>query len=48
MVDDAALEDFDGLVYHQDQDAVVVGLAPSKFQYQNMNAAFRLLLNGMC
>jgi len=27
-------------------NAVVVGLAPSKFNYESMNTAFRLLLNG--
>ncbi|XP_063987804.1 haloacid dehalogenase-like hydrolase domain-containing protein 2 [Diachasmimorpha longicaudata] len=47
MIDDAAMEDFQDL---QNPDgeftAVVVGLAPKKFNYDEMNQAFRLLLQG--
>lgn len=47
MLEDEALEDFvDVVVEDRDLDAVVVGLAPNKFDYENMNRAFQLLLNG--
>ncbi|PVD36300.1 hypothetical protein C0Q70_03278 [Pomacea canaliculata] len=45
MVDEKALEDFEG-VSTENQDAVVVGLAPEKFDYNTMNQAFRLILSG--
>lgn len=47
IVDQNAMEDFEG-VNTSDPNAVVVGLAPEKFEYDNMNEAFRLLLDGTC
>jgi hypothetical protein len=43
MVDDAALEDFSGLTdfKEEEQNAVVIGLAPNKFNYGQLNKAFR-------
>ena len=42
LLEDAALEDFDGVVKpEKDRNAVVVGLAPSQFNYDTMNEAFR-------
>ncbi|XP_046746324.1 haloacid dehalogenase-like hydrolase domain-containing protein 2 [Diprion similis] len=46
LIDDAAMEDFTDLVKDSPQNAVVVGLAPSKFHYHELNKAFRLLLEG--
>ncbi|XP_078051032.1 haloacid dehalogenase-like hydrolase domain-containing protein 2 isoform X2 [Augochlora pura] len=47
LIDPAANEDFDGLVSKdQEANAVVVGLAPDKFHYDELNKAFRLLLDG--
>ena len=42
LIDDNAMEDFDG-IFNQDRaiDAVVVGLASSKFNYECLNDAFR-------
>jgi hypothetical protein len=40
LVDDAALEDFSGVKTDR-PDCVVVGLAPEKFDYPNVNQAFR-------
>ncbi|XP_069779924.1 haloacid dehalogenase-like hydrolase domain-containing protein 2 isoform X2 [Narcine bancroftii] len=45
LVDDSALEDFEGVIT-SDPNAVVVGLAPQHFNYDTMNKAFRLILNG--
>ncbi|XP_029921266.1 haloacid dehalogenase-like hydrolase domain-containing protein 2 [Myripristis murdjan] len=45
LVDDRALEDFTGMDT-SDPNAVVVGLAPDRFDYQTLNAAFRLILDG--
>lgn len=45
MVDERSLEDFKG-IETKDANAVVVGLAPEKFQYDILNQAFRLLLDG--
>ncbi|KAL8558340.1 Haloacid dehalogenase-like hydrolase domain-containing protein 2 [Nucella lapillus] len=45
MVDDKALEDFEGIPVAP-PSAVVVGLAPDKSDYTAMNHAFSLLLNG--
>ncbi|XP_052804569.1 haloacid dehalogenase-like hydrolase domain-containing protein 2 [Mya arenaria] len=45
LVDDKALEDFKGLP-EGPTNAVVVGLAPDKFQYGCLNEAFRLILDG--
>jgi hypothetical protein len=43
MVDDAALEDFSGLtgIKEEEQNAVVIGLAPNMFNYSQLNKAFR-------
>lgn len=47
LVDPAAIEDFEDLIKpDQKHDAVVVGLAPSKFHYDELNKAFRVLLDG--
>ncbi|XP_065262109.1 haloacid dehalogenase-like hydrolase domain-containing protein 2 [Emys orbicularis] len=45
LVDDNALQDFRGIPTN-DPNAVVVGLAPEHFNYQMMNKAFRLILDG--
>ncbi|XP_076875717.1 haloacid dehalogenase-like hydrolase domain-containing protein 2 [Brachyhypopomus gauderio] len=45
LVEDSALEDFTGIETH-DPNAVVIGLAPDHFNYQTLNKAFRLLLEG--
>jgi hypothetical protein len=43
LVDDAALEDFSGLTdfKEEEQNAVVIGLAPNMFNYGQLNKAFR-------
>lgn len=41
LIDPAAMEDFQDLVTHETPNAVVVGLAPSKFNYEELNKAFR-------
>lgn len=43
MVDDAALEDFTGFtdIKEDEKNAVVIGLAPSMFNYSELNKAFR-------
>ena len=47
LIDCAANEDFENLVKNDDKvNAVVVGLAPDKFHYEELNKAFRLLLDG--
>ncbi|XP_033224560.1 haloacid dehalogenase-like hydrolase domain-containing protein 2 [Belonocnema kinseyi] len=46
LIDSAAMEDFQDLVNSGKQDAVVIGLAPEKFNYEELNSAFRLILNG--
>ncbi|XP_038599611.1 haloacid dehalogenase-like hydrolase domain-containing protein 2 isoform X1 [Tachyglossus aculeatus] len=45
LVDDRALPDFQGVPVN-DPNAVVIGLAPEHFNYQVLNQAFRLLLDG--
>ncbi|XP_063309941.1 haloacid dehalogenase-like hydrolase domain-containing protein 2 [Pelobates fuscus] len=45
LVDDSALQDFEGIATHS-PNAVVIGLAPEHFNYQTMNKAFRLALDG--
>lgn len=45
LLEKEAMEDFQGLEV-KDPDSVVVGLAPSKFDYANLNAAFRLIKSG--
>lgn len=43
LIDPAALEDFQDLIKMKTTpNAVVVGLAPSKFNYDELNKAFRL------
>lgn len=45
LIDPAAYEDFEDLVKEDEEtDAVVVGLAPDKFHYDELNKAFRWLL----
>lgn len=48
IIDDAAWEDFEEFrgVKDEDVNAVVIGLAPKKFNYDVLNKAFRLILNG--
>ena len=42
MVEKETMEDFEGITSTtENPDAVVVGLAPSLFNYENMNEAFR-------
>uniref|UniRef100_A0A0B7BQ79 Haloacid dehalogenase-like hydrolase domain-containing protein 2 n=2 Tax=Arion vulgaris TaxID=1028688 RepID=A0A0B7BQ79_9EUPU len=45
IIDKNALEDFEG-ISQEDSNAVVIGLAPEEFNYENMNTAMRLLHNG--
>ncbi|XP_015281308.1 PREDICTED: haloacid dehalogenase-like hydrolase domain-containing protein 2 [Gekko japonicus] len=45
LVEDGALRDFSGLDT-SDPNAVVIGLAPEHFNYQMMNEAFHLILDG--
>ncbi|KAG8225151.1 hypothetical protein J437_LFUL006175 [Ladona fulva] len=45
FLEDEALEDFQG-IETDNPNAVVVGLAPSMFEYNHMNRAFRLLQDG--
>ncbi|XP_064164243.1 haloacid dehalogenase-like hydrolase domain-containing protein 2 [Anguilla rostrata] len=45
LLEDSALEDFAG-IETSDPNAVVVGLAPDHFNYQTLNKAFRLILEG--
>ncbi|KAJ2384287.1 hypothetical protein GGI23_006962 [Coemansia sp. RSA 2559] len=46
LLEDAALEQFADIDQSPPYNAVVVGLAPSKFDYEHMNCAFRALLDG--
>ncbi|AWP15030.1 Haloacid dehalogenase-like hydrolase domain-containing protein 2 isoform 3 [Scophthalmus maximus] len=45
LVEDSALEDFAGIDMSE-PNAVVVGLAPDHFNYQTLNKAFRMILDG--
>ncbi|XP_040277058.1 haloacid dehalogenase-like hydrolase domain-containing protein 2 [Bufo bufo] len=45
MVDNGALPDFEGIATDS-PNAVLIGLAPEHFNYQSMNQAFRLALDG--
>ncbi|XP_075549594.1 haloacid dehalogenase-like hydrolase domain-containing protein 2 [Dermacentor variabilis] len=45
MVSEAAMEEFQGLDTNE-PNAVLVGLAPEKFDYGPLNEAFRLILSG--
>ncbi|CAD6231965.1 GSCOCG00001675001-RA-CDS [Cotesia congregata] len=47
IIDPAAMEDFEDLIKtNEESNAVVVGLAPDKFNYEKLNEAFRLLMKG--
>lgn len=48
MVDEAALSDFDGLLdeLNEETNAVVVGLAPDRFNQPTMSQAMNLILGG--
>ncbi|KAJ1854085.1 hypothetical protein LPJ57_007449 [Coemansia sp. RSA 486] len=46
LLEDEALEQFTDIDQSKPHTAVVVGLAPSKFDYQHMDLAFHTLLNG--
>lgn len=48
MIDNAAWEDFLEFkdVNDEEANAVVIGLAPSEFNYTSLNKAFRLLMKG--
>lgn len=41
LIEPAAMEDFQDLVTDDIPNAVVIGLAPSKFNYDELNKAFR-------
>lgn len=42
LIDSAAMEDFEDLIKVEKQyDSVVIGLAPEKFNYDDLNNAFR-------
>lgn len=42
LIDDAAVEDFEDIIdQNKSHDAVLVGLAPDKFNYKHLNEAFR-------
>ncbi|XP_008324338.1 haloacid dehalogenase-like hydrolase domain-containing protein 2 [Cynoglossus semilaevis] len=45
LLEDSALEDFTG-IDTSEPNAVVVGLAPDHFNYQTLNTAFRMILDG--
>ncbi|PWA26578.1 hypothetical protein CCH79_00000717, partial [Gambusia affinis] len=45
LVEDSALEDFTG-IDTSEPNAVVIGLAPDHFNYQTLNKAFRMILDG--
>ncbi|XP_075935906.1 haloacid dehalogenase-like hydrolase domain-containing protein 2 isoform X2 [Anarhichas minor] len=45
LVEDSALEDFAG-IETSEPNAVVIGLAPDHFNYQTLNEAFRMILDG--
>ncbi|KAI8325407.1 hypothetical protein GQ54DRAFT_254836 [Martensiomyces pterosporus] len=46
LLEDDALEQFAGIEQSEPYNAVVVGLAPSKFDYAHMDCAFTALLSG--
>ncbi|KAK3095016.1 hypothetical protein FSP39_009178 [Pinctada imbricata] len=47
LVDNKAKEEFVGIEL-DNPNAVVIGLAPDKFDFNSMNDAFRLILDGAC
>ncbi|KAJ1920845.1 hypothetical protein H4219_001082 [Mycoemilia scoparia] len=46
ILEDAALEQFEDIDTSEPHDAVVIGLAPSKLDYKNLNKAFSLVQAG--
>ncbi|KAJ2247403.1 hypothetical protein GGI13_005058, partial [Coemansia sp. RSA 455] len=46
ILEDEALEQFTDISQDEPHNAVVIGLAPSKLDYRNMNSAFTALLGG--
>jgi HAD superfamily hydrolase (TIGR01458 family) len=44
LVSDEAMEDFEGLPTN-DPNAILIGLAPEKLSYENMNKAFNMVFN---
>lgn len=48
MLEPEAMSEFEGVNTKEPLNAVVVGLAPSMFDYEQMNRAFRLLLKDNC
>ncbi|KAJ1916593.1 hypothetical protein GGI13_002612 [Coemansia sp. RSA 455] len=46
ILEDEALEQFTDINQDEPYNAVVIGLAPSKLDYRNMNSAFTALLGG--
>ncbi|RGB38275.1 Haloacid dehalogenase-like hydrolase domain-containing protein 2 [Rhizophagus diaphanus] len=43
FLEDAALEDFQGIPTEEPNNAVVIGLSPTNFRYEMLNKAFRIL-----
>lgn len=41
LIDPAAMEDFQDLATNDTPNAVVIGLAPSQFNYEELNKAFK-------
>jgi len=41
LIEPAAMDDFQDLITDETPNAVVIGLAPSKFNYDELNKAFR-------
>lgn len=48
IIDEAAWEDFEDFrnINENEMNAVVIGLAPKEFNYEQLNKAFRLIMNG--
>ncbi|KAI8076968.1 HAD-like domain-containing protein [Thamnidium elegans] len=44
LMEDEAMEEFEGIDIYK-PNAVVIGLAPSKFNYEKLNQAFRLMIS---
>ncbi|KAF0475629.1 Haloacid dehalogenase-like hydrolase domain-containing protein 2 [Gigaspora margarita] len=45
LLEEDALEDFQGVPTEEPKDAVVIGLSPSNMRYDMLNKAFRILIN---
>ncbi|CAB4398470.1 Haloacid dehalogenase-like hydrolase domain-containing protein 2 [Rhizophagus irregularis] len=45
FLEDAALEDFQGIPTEEPNNAVVIGLSPTNFRYEMLNKAFRILFD---